>query len=385
MSASISISLVILVWTTTIITHVANNVATTVALVAESQSSWSLDQELKALNKTGWWWPRLSEESTLSPCQWRGIVCNVGGSVKEINLIDCMGNAIRFLKSRIAKLPLTLSESEAKASLQSDIEQFINEKIILADKVIVKHAVTKIRDVLVLPGVIPLSQLSPALPSRHRQKSGRLHCQEADSSPNGLAATLGSLAVSKYTSDLISRAGITDSKIVDTPIEYNNRMNTHDGEPLLDATRYKQLVRSLVYLTVTRPNISYAVYIVSQFMATLRSLHYVAILRILRGAYRPSFHYRDLGVDCSTVVLIHCDNRSAIKIAHNDVFHERTKHIEIDCHFVRHHLHYRVQLDSICSNELGDPDAISKVPGRKDINYLDGCTNSENLQLLNLM
>ncbi len=88
MSASISISLVILVWTTTIITHVANNVATTVALVAESQSSWSLDQELKALNKTGWWWPRLSEESTLSPCQWRGIVCNVGGSVKEINLID---------------------------------------------------------------------------------------------------------------------------------------------------------------------------------------------------------------------------------------------------------------------------------------------------------
>ena len=41
---------------------------------------------------------------------------------------------------------MTLSESEAKASLQSDIEQFINEKIILADKVIVKHAVTKIRD-----------------------------------------------------------------------------------------------------------------------------------------------------------------------------------------------------------------------------------------------
>ena len=67
-------------------------------------------------------------------------------------LIECrplsisMGNAIRFLKSRIAKLPLTLSESESKASLHSDIERFINEKIILADKVIVKHAVTKIRD-----------------------------------------------------------------------------------------------------------------------------------------------------------------------------------------------------------------------------------------------
>lgn len=33
----------------------------------------------------------------------------------------------------------------------------------------------------------------------------------------------------------------------------------------------------------------------------------------------------------------------------------------------------------------GDPDILSEVPCREDINYLDGCTNSENLQLLNLM
>lgn len=57
-----------------------------------------------------------------------------------------MGNAIRYLKNRIAKLPLTLSESEAKAALCADIDSFINDKIILADKVIVKHAATKVRD-----------------------------------------------------------------------------------------------------------------------------------------------------------------------------------------------------------------------------------------------
>ena len=90
------------------------------------------------------------------------------------------------------------------------------------------------------------------------------------------------LTQAKYTSDLISRAGITDSKIVDTPIEYNNRLNTHDGEPLPDATLYRQLVGSLVYLTVTRPNISYTVHIVSQFMTAPRSLHYAVVLRILR-------------------------------------------------------------------------------------------------------
>lgn len=65
-------------------------------------------------------------------------------------LIECrplsisMGNAIRFLKNRIATLPTTLSESEAKAALQLDIDRFINEKIVLADKAIVRHAVTKI-------------------------------------------------------------------------------------------------------------------------------------------------------------------------------------------------------------------------------------------------
>ena len=65
----------------------------------------------------------------------------------------------------------------------------------------------------------------------------------------------------KYTSDLISRASITDSKIVDTPIEYNCRLNSHDGKSL--STLYRQLVGSLIYLTMTRPDISYAVHVVN--------------------------------------------------------------------------------------------------------------------------
>uniref|UniRef100_A0A2N9I8J5 Reverse transcriptase Ty1/copia-type domain-containing protein n=1 Tax=Fagus sylvatica TaxID=28930 RepID=A0A2N9I8J5_FAGSY len=59
------------------------------------------------------------------------------------------------------------------------------------------------------------------------------------------------LTQAKYTSDLISRAGITDSKIVDTPIEYNNRLNTHDGEPLPDATLTDTVLRILRYLKGT--------------------------------------------------------------------------------------------------------------------------------------
>ena len=46
----------------------------------------------------------------------------------------------------------------------------------------------------------------------------------------------------------------------------------------------------------------------------------------------------DMSLTHFSLTVIHCDNCSAIQIAHNDVFHERTKHIEIDCHLVCHYL-----------------------------------------------
>ena len=47
---------------------------------------------------------------------------------------------------------------------------------------------------------------------------------------------------------------------------------------------------------------------------------------------------KDLGMSTSSATPLYYDSQSAIHIAYNDVFYERTKHIKIDCHFIRYHL-----------------------------------------------
>jgi hypothetical protein len=261
---------------------------------------------------------------------------------------------------------------------------------------------------------------------------------EVTSSSNGYY-----LSQAKYASDLLSKAGLTDTKTVSTPLELNVKLNSTDGEPLSDATLYQQLVGSLIYLTVTRPDLAYAVHLVSQFMFVPRSTHYAAVLRILRYIKGTLFHglhfsaqsslelsayadanwagdptdrrstigycflsgssliswrskkqsvvarssieaeYRaladatsellwlrwlliDMGAPQITSTPIHCDNCSVIHIAHNDVFHERIKHIEIDCHFIRHHLQQSaLHLLSVSSeDQLADVFTKSHPPGR---------------------
>ncbi|XP_019052077.1 PREDICTED: uncharacterized protein LOC104590526 [Nelumbo nucifera] len=86
----------------------------------------------------------------------------------------------------------------------------------------------------------------------------------------------------KYTQDLVALAGLQDSSLVDTSLEVNAKYHSDEGELFTDPSLYRQLVGSLNYLTITRPDISFVVQQVSQFMHSPRHLHLVAVHRIIR-------------------------------------------------------------------------------------------------------
>jgi hypothetical protein len=93
------------------------------------------------------------------------------------------------------------------------------------------------------------------------------------------------LSQEMYIRDLLDRASLTDHCTAETPMELNVHLVATDGEPLEDPTQYRHIVGSLVYLGVTRPDISYSVHILSQFVSAPTQIHYshLRVLRYLRG------------------------------------------------------------------------------------------------------
>ncbi|KAK3146623.1 hypothetical protein QOZ80_3BG0269100 [Eleusine coracana subsp. coracana] len=227
-------------------------------------------------------------------------------------LIECrplsisMGNAIRFLKNRIAKLPHAFSESEAKTSLQSDIDRFISEKIVLADKAIVSHAITKVRD-------------------------------------NDVLLTYGSSSVVEM---ILNHAHELGRKFRVIVVDSRPKL---EGQGLL-----RRLVAKGIDCTYTHINaISYIMHEVTRVFLGASSVLSNGTVYSRVGTASVAMVAHAFGIP----VLVCCE---AYK------FHER------------------VQLDSICANELGDPDVILKVPGKADLDHLKDWADNANLQLLNL-
>ncbi|GJR62686.1 ribonuclease H-like domain-containing protein [Tanacetum coccineum] len=121
-----------------------------------------------------------------------------------------------------------------------------------------------------------------------------------------------------------------------------------EGSSVTDPTLYRSLAGSLQYLTFTRPDLSYAVQQLCLYMHDPREPHLNAMKRVLRlradllldtvffllrhlDSQPPSERHTPL----FTATLVYCDNVSAVYMSANPLQHQRTKHIEIDIHFLR--------------------------------------------------
>jgi histone deacetylase 1/2 len=214
----------------------------------------------------------------------------------------------------------------------------------------------------------------------------------------------------KYILDILTWASMLSCKPVDTPI-FTSKATILPDPLFSDATRFRQIMGALQYLTFTRPDICFAVNRVCQFMHAPTYFHWVAVKRILRylqGTTSHSLHitrsssfslhgftdadwvssvedrkstggylvffgqmpiswksgkqrtvarsstgveYKaivdgtaeviwlqylltDLQIPSASAPIIWCDNLGAIYLSANPVFHARTKHVEVDYHFI---------------------------------------------------
>ncbi|KAL2242369.1 UNVERIFIED_CONTAM: Retrovirus-related Pol polyprotein from transposon RE1 [Sesamum indicum] len=220
------------------------------------------------------------------------------------------------------------------------------------------------------------------------------------------------LAQTKYVMDILADTGLTDAKIAATPLPPGLKLSSNTGSLLPTSDSYRRLVGRLLYLSFTRPDISYSVQQLSQYVNRPCEAHWKAALHVVRylkgspslGLFFPaanslelqafcdadwascpdsrrsltgfcvflgpallswktkkqstvsrstaeaeyrslaatvcelrwlSYLLADFGVSVTLPISLSCDNKAAVHILANPVFHERTKHIEIDCHVVR--------------------------------------------------
>ena len=86
----------------------------------------------------------------------------------------------------------------------------------------------------------------------------------------------------KYVTDLLQRTNMLHAKPVATPLAASPKLTLNSGPPLPDPTEYRRVVGSLQYLALTRPDVSYAVNRLSQFMHQPTLDHWNAVKRVQR-------------------------------------------------------------------------------------------------------
>lgn len=106
---------------------------------------------------------------------------------------------------------------------------------------------------------------------------------------------------------------LTDTNMMDTnasciPLEQHHVLLSDTSTPYLtDVTPYRRLVGRLIYLTITRPDLSYLVHVLAQFMYAPRESHWSAeikVVKYLKGTCGPCLFFSS---DASLDITAYCD------------------------------------------------------------------------------
>ena len=73
------------------------------------------------------------------------------------------------------------------------------------------------------------------------------------------------LSQQHYVLNILYKFGMMECRHVSTPLDRNQKLRP-DSKPACDEKRFQQIVESLIYLTITRPDISYPVRVISQIV-----------------------------------------------------------------------------------------------------------------------
>ena len=102
------------------------------------------------------------------------------------------------------------------------------------------------------------------------------------------------LTQTKYVWDLLHKAQMHDAKPIKSLVQPRLRLSKTDGDPITNPQEYRSVVGALQYVTLTRPDIAFAVNQVCQFLHDPRSTHWMAVKRILcflKGTLTHGLHF----------------------------------------------------------------------------------------------
>nr|GEX04485.1 retrotransposon protein, putative, unclassified [Tanacetum cinerariifolium] len=153
----------------------------------------------------------------------------------------------------------------------------------------------------------------------------------------------------KYIKEMLNKFGLEDSKPIKTPMLSETKLTKDEDGESVDNTKYHGMIYSLLYLTASRPDIMFSVFLCARFQEVPKTSHLEAQTALVNSTTKAKYVFAekacqqalwmkqalveyDIVLDDIPVI---CDDKGAIDLSKNPVLYSCTKHIEIHHEFLR--------------------------------------------------